>query len=114
MLGLGAEWFITWDADHRRGGKRLFRAENHAEPLVPALRRKLGLQGPGISLSAACASGNYALAQARRWLQLGWVDVCLAGACDARCVSRRTVVVMAGGTLSGASEIDGAASSPAN
>src|SRR5262249_11752364 len=33
-------------------------------------------------VSAACASGNYALAQARRWLKLGWVDVCLAGACD--------------------------------
>ena len=34
------------------------------------------------SVSAACASGNYALAQARHWLELGWVDVCLAGACD--------------------------------
>jgi 3-oxoacyl-[acyl-carrier-protein] synthase II len=34
-------------------------------------------------VAAACASGNYALAQARRWLELGWVDVCLAGACDA-------------------------------
>jgi 3-oxoacyl-[acyl-carrier-protein] synthase II len=33
-------------------------------------------------MSAACASGNYALALARRWLQMGWVDVCLAGACD--------------------------------
>ena len=33
-------------------------------------------------MSAACASGNYALAQARHWLELGWVDVCLAGACD--------------------------------
>src|SRR6059058_862877 len=34
------------------------------------------------SSDLACASGNYALAQARRWLELGWVDVCLAGACD--------------------------------
>src|SRR5262249_40618823 len=33
-------------------------------------------------MSAACASGNYALALARRWLQMDWVDVCLAGACD--------------------------------
>ena len=33
-------------------------------------------------MSAACASGNCALAQARQWLELGWVDVCLAGACD--------------------------------
>src|SRR5207247_9110640 len=44
--------------------------------------RRLGLSGPAASVSAACASGNYALAQARRWLELGWVDVCLAGACD--------------------------------
>src|SRR5207245_7444591 len=43
---------------------------------------KLGLSGPAVSVSAACASGNYALAQARRWLQMGWVDICLAGACD--------------------------------
>src|SRR5207245_8795163 len=35
-----------------------------------------------VSVSAACASGNIALAQARHWLELGWVDVCLAGACD--------------------------------
>src|SRR6059058_3716995 len=34
------------------------------------------------SSDLACASGNYALGQARRWLELGWVDVCLAGACD--------------------------------
>jgi 3-oxoacyl-[acyl-carrier-protein] synthase II len=83
VLGLGAEWFITWDEDHRRGGKRLHSPEQDAEPLVPTVCRKLGLKGPGISLSAACASGNYALAQARRWLELDWVDVCLAGACDA-------------------------------
>src|SRR6516162_11462496 len=35
-----------------------------------------------MSVSAACASGNYAIAQARRWLEMGWVDICLAGACD--------------------------------
>jgi 3-oxoacyl-[acyl-carrier-protein] synthase II len=42
----------------------------------------MSLSGPAVSVSAACASGNYALAQARRWLEMGWVDVCLAGACD--------------------------------
>src|SRR5439155_21009857 len=35
-----------------------------------------------LSMSAACASGNYAIALARRWLQMGWVDLCLAGACE--------------------------------
>jgi 3-oxoacyl-[acyl-carrier-protein] synthase II len=33
-------------------------------------------------VAAACASGNLALALARRWLELGWADVCLAGAGD--------------------------------
>jgi 3-oxoacyl-[acyl-carrier-protein] synthase II len=35
-----------------------------------------------MTLSTACSTGNYALSLARRWLQLGWCDICLAGACD--------------------------------
>ena len=42
----------------------------------------LGLTGPTLSVAAACASGNHALAHAKEWLEMGWVDVCLAGACD--------------------------------
>src|SRR5207244_2764840 len=57
-------------------------AAQDTEALVTPARRKLRISGPAVSVSAACASGNHALAQARRWLQLGWVDVCLAGACD--------------------------------
>src|SRR5207244_7466541 len=53
-----------------------------AGSIVGIARRKLGVSGPAVSVSAACASGNYALSQARRWLEMGWVDVCLAGACD--------------------------------
>ena len=47
------------------------------------MRARYGLTGPMAVVSAACASGNYALAQARSWLRLGWADSCLAGACDA-------------------------------
>jgi 3-oxoacyl-[acyl-carrier-protein] synthase II len=83
VLGLGAEWLTIWDSDAHNGGTRVFRPQANAEPLVAGTRRKLQLHGPAISVAAACASGNYALAQARRWLELGWVDVCLAGACDA-------------------------------
>lgn len=83
VLGLGAEWLTIWDCDAYAGGARLFSRQADAEPLVSSTRRKLGLSGPALSVAAACASGNYALAQARRWLELGWVDVCLAGACDA-------------------------------
>jgi 3-oxoacyl-[acyl-carrier-protein] synthase II len=82
VLGLGAEWLTIWDSDAHRGGKRLFASQADAESLVASTQRRLQLSGPALSVAAACASGNYALAQARRWLELGWVDVCLAGACD--------------------------------
>jgi 3-oxoacyl-[acyl-carrier-protein] synthase II len=82
VLGLGAEWPISWEADALRGGQLVAEPGRKSEGVVQTVRRKLGLSGPGIIVSAACASGNYALAQARRWLELGWVDICLAGACD--------------------------------
>lgn len=82
VVGLGAELLRTWEADAWRGGNRVSDNRQDAESLVHVVRRRLRLAGPAISVSAACASGNYAIAQARRWLELGWVDVCLAGACD--------------------------------
>ncbi len=82
VLGCAAEWNSYWENDYLQGGRKLFQPQQHVEPLVQRARRRLGLTGPAVSLSAACASGNYALALARRWLRLGWVDVCLAGACD--------------------------------
>src|SRR5205085_2397540 len=51
------------------------------ESLIGAVTRKLSLSGPAVALSAACASGNHALALARCWLEMGWADICLAGAC---------------------------------
>jgi 3-oxoacyl-[acyl-carrier-protein] synthase II len=82
VLGMGAEWLAAWEEDALAGGTRLYQPEQDSEALVETARRKLWLSGPAASVSAACASGNYALAQARRWLELGWVDICLAGACD--------------------------------
>jgi 3-oxoacyl-[acyl-carrier-protein] synthase II len=82
VLGLGAEWLEVWEADALKGGTQVYDPAQDTESLVHAARRRLRLTGPAVSVSAACASGNYALAQARRWLELGWVDVCLAGACD--------------------------------
>ena len=82
VLGVGAEWLITWEGD---GLVTRTAREGHparSEPLVETTRREIGLTGPVLGLSAACASGNHALAHARRWLRMGWVDVCLAGACD--------------------------------
>jgi 3-oxoacyl-[acyl-carrier-protein] synthase II len=82
VLGMGAEFLILWEADALAGGTRVFEPERDSQGLVANLGHKLQISGPVASVSAACASGNYALAQARRWLEMGWVDVCLAGACD--------------------------------
>jgi 3-oxoacyl-[acyl-carrier-protein] synthase II len=81
VLGTAGQWLAGWELDHARGGRRIYDGAD-VEPVVAAVRRRLGLSGPAVSISAACASGNYALPLARRWLEMGWVDVCLAGACD--------------------------------
>jgi 3-oxoacyl-[acyl-carrier-protein] synthase II len=82
ILGLGAEWLELWESDALAGGRGIWEPERDRESMLGRTRRALGLSGPAVSVSAACASGNVALAQARHWLELGWVDVCLAGACD--------------------------------
>jgi 3-oxoacyl-[acyl-carrier-protein] synthase II len=82
VLGLGAEWLEVWETDANQGGTRVYCPWQNTESLLQTARRQLHLSGPAVSVSAACASGNYALAQARRWLEQGWVDICLAGACD--------------------------------
>jgi 3-oxoacyl-[acyl-carrier-protein] synthase II len=82
VLGVGGEWMVRWEENALAGGRLMYESHEGIESLVAKLGRELGLRGPAVCVSAACASGNYALAQARQWLQLGWVDVCLAGACD--------------------------------
>jgi 3-oxoacyl-[acyl-carrier-protein] synthase II len=82
VLGIGAEWLVRWEEDALRGGKGVFHPERDDQSVIHKTAKALQLSGPAVSVSAACASGNYALAQARRWLRLGWVDICLAGACD--------------------------------
>jgi 3-oxoacyl-[acyl-carrier-protein] synthase II len=79
VLGLGAEWLITWEGDALKAGSaQAWRPEGYVERTMA----ELGLIGPSLGLSAACASGNHALAVAKQWLKMGWADVCLAGACD--------------------------------
>jgi 3-oxoacyl-[acyl-carrier-protein] synthase II len=82
ILGIGAEWLKIWEADAVRGGRRIEEPERDTDSMIQVDQLKLGLSGPSVSVSAACASGNYALALAKRWLELGWGDLCLAGACD--------------------------------
>jgi len=81
VLGVGAEHLKTWELDYLAGGSLVF--EPRRDPsLVHRLASRLGIDGPAVTVAAACASSGYALALARSWLESGWVDACLAGGCD--------------------------------
>ena len=82
VLGIGAEWMLHWEADNLRGGMRLYDPEQDRDSTIERVHRELGLSGPALAISAACASGNHALEIGRHWLRLGLVDICVAGACD--------------------------------
>lgn len=83
VLGLGADWLRYWEWDTDRGGSHMYRPAEPYHDLVQRTRLYFGLSGPAGGLSAACASANFAIAQARAWLDLGLADVAVTGACDA-------------------------------
>jgi 3-oxoacyl-[acyl-carrier-protein] synthase II len=82
VLGIAAEAMSHWDTDVRRGGDLIYDGRRSRPSTVEHTAAVLGLSGPTVPVAAACASGNHAFAQAANLLRLGWVDVCLAGACD--------------------------------
>ncbi len=81
VLGLGAEQLKAWEIDFLAGGTRVF--ESRRDPaLVGRIAARLGLDGPAVTVAAACGSSGYALAVGRAWLDAGLVDACIAGGCD--------------------------------
>jgi 3-oxoacyl-[acyl-carrier-protein] synthase II len=82
VLGNGGEWLRLWEADFVAGNRRIQNPEVDDHTTAQFLKRELGLTGPVLTTASACASGNYALAEARKWVQRGWVDLCLVGAVD--------------------------------
>ncbi|MGE3805174.1 MAG: beta-ketoacyl synthase N-terminal-like domain-containing protein, partial [Gemmataceae bacterium] len=82
ILGVGSEWLLEWEADSLRGGDLVHHPENEPPAHLRLVQHELGLGGPALLLSTACASGNHALTIARHWIRQGLVDTCLAGACD--------------------------------
>jgi 3-oxoacyl-[acyl-carrier-protein] synthase II len=82
ICGLATEWLEVWEEDGLQGGNRVYDRCDNSQSRLERICDMLALSGPACSVSAACASGNLALAHARRWLELGWVDICVAGACD--------------------------------
>ena len=56
-LGVGAEWLEVWETDALAGGRRVWEPQQDRESMIERTRRVLGLTGPTVSVSAACASG---------------------------------------------------------
>ena len=82
VLGIGAEWMEIWEADMNQGGRRIYEPELDFQSTVERVHRAMHLSGPAVTLSAACASSNFALEIGRKWLRLGLVDACIAGGCE--------------------------------
>jgi 3-oxoacyl-[acyl-carrier-protein] synthase II len=82
VLGLAAETMSHWDTDVRRGGDQIYDATRSRPTTAQLVAKIIEVDGPVLTVAAACASGNHALAQACDLLEFGWADVCLAGACD--------------------------------
>lgn len=82
ILGVGAEWLHLWEADWLAGGRRILDPGRDDDTTVERVARHLGLSGPYLTVSAACASANFALQLGREWLRTGLVDACLVGGCE--------------------------------
>lgn len=78
-LGSGGELLRRWDGDACAGGREIFEGSTDSPTLAESVAGELQLRGPIATIAAACASANYAFAQARRWIELGLADICLAG-----------------------------------
>ncbi|MBI5141581.1 MAG: beta-ketoacyl-[acyl-carrier-protein] synthase family protein, partial [Nitrospirae bacterium] len=48
-----------------------------------AVAMKLGMRGPSLGVSTACASGAHAIGEAMRWIRHGEADIVVAGGADA-------------------------------
>jgi 3-oxoacyl-[acyl-carrier-protein] synthase II len=79
VLGSGGEWLRRWEGNWAAGGAEVYEGRDDSPTLVDAAYTQLRLNGPKATVAAACASANYAFAQARSWIELGLADVCLAG-----------------------------------
>ncbi|MCX7403485.1 MAG: beta-ketoacyl-[acyl-carrier-protein] synthase family protein [Planctomycetia bacterium] len=82
VLGIAAEHMKVWELDFVAGGTRVLQPELDAESIVHSLQRDLAIDGPAVTVAAACASSGFAMALGRKWLRAGWVDACIVGGCD--------------------------------
>ncbi len=67
---------------------RFVQPETH-NPHAPGdyVAQRLGIKGPCMTVSAACASSAKVFAAAKRWLEQDWVDAVVVGGADTLCLS---------------------------
>ena len=90
LIGSGMGGALMWE---EQGARRRERGDRRVSPLtVPmvmpnaaaaAVSMRWDLRGPCETVSAACATGTYAIAGAARWIAAGRADVVLAGGAEA-------------------------------
>lgn len=81
-IGIAADWGNRWEEDRIAGGKFLHEVQRGTADVELRVQRLLNIHGPRMTMSAACASGNFALMMGRYWLEQDWCDICLAGGLD--------------------------------
>ncbi len=82
VLGLGAEWMELWEVDRLAGGDRVQDPSQDERSTLDRVRAALELNGPSVTVSAACAASNFAFEIGRNWLRRGLADVCVVGGCE--------------------------------
>lgn len=83
VFSCSGETCIHWEAMGLSQGAALVADPANDRPrTIDRMRQAFGFTGPSIAVSTACSSGNYAFAQAKRWLNLGWCDAVVIAAVD--------------------------------
>jgi len=82
VLGLGAEWMELWEVDRLAGGDRVQDPAQDERSTLDRVRAALKLNGPSVTVSAACAASNFAFEIGRNWIRRGLADVCVVGGCE--------------------------------
>ncbi len=82
VLGLGAEQLRAWENGFIHGSRSVDNPNSEPQLALQLLAKHIGVEGPSMTVAAACASGNCALGTALGWVSSGMVDVCIAGSAD--------------------------------
>jgi 3-oxoacyl-[acyl-carrier-protein] synthase II len=77
-----ADGFFAGGQVGRGGAASGLLAEYYLENLLDALASRLGIEGPAVLISNACAAGGSSIAEAGRWLASGRVDLAVAAGYD--------------------------------